>query len=87
MNPRSTGRRIARRPGTATAGSDPAPFEPGEPVWVMDANGGQRRAEYMGARVVSVWRGGPPMVFVFYTDSHSVEAVETDRVIPRRTAA
>jgi hypothetical protein len=53
----------------------------------MEANGAQRRAEYLGARVASVWRAGPPMVFVLYTDSHSAEAVEMDRVIPRRTAA
>ena len=87
MNPNSTGRSVDRRPGTAMLGSDGAPFEPGEPVWVMEADGTQRRAEYLGARVMSVWRGGPPMVFVLYTGSHSAEAVEVDRVIPRRTAA
>jgi len=85
MNPKSARSRIDRRPGTATAGSDRAAFVPGGPVWVMEANGAQRRAEYLGARVVSVWRGEPPMVFVVYTDTHSAEAVEMDRVIPRRT--
>ena len=76
---------MERRPGTATVSGDRALFKPGEPVWVMEANGAQRRAEYLGARVVSVWRGEPPMVFVVYTDTHSAEAVEMDRVIPRRT--
>jgi hypothetical protein len=87
MNPKSTRRSIDRRPGPAIVGSDGAPFEPGEPVWVMEADGTQRRAEYLGARVMSVWRAGPPMAFVLYADSHSAEAVEVDRVIPRRTAA
>jgi len=85
MYPKLGKRSTERRPITATASSDLAPFEAGEPVWVMEANGAQRRAEYLGARVVSVWRGEPPMVFVVYTDTHSAEAVEMDRVIPRRT--
>ncbi len=87
MNPKSARRTIDRRPVAATAWSDRAAFQPGEPVWVMEANGAQRRAEYLGARVPSVWRGGPPMVLVLYTDSHSADAVEMDRVIPRRPAA
>jgi poly(3-hydroxybutyrate) depolymerase len=87
MNIRSAGRSVDRHPGAATVASDRAAFEPGEPVWVMEANGAQRPAEYLGARVMSVWRGGPPMVFVLYTGSHSAEAVEMDRVIPRRTTA
>ena len=74
------------RLGVAVA-SDRATFVPGEPVWVMEANGAQRRAEYLGARVASVWRAGPPMVFVLYADNHSAEAVEMDRVIPRRATA
>jgi len=80
-------RNTERRPGAGTVGTDVAPLEAGDPVWVMDASGGQRGAEYLGARVVTVWRGEPPMVFVVYTDTHSAEAVETDRVIRRRTTA
>jgi hypothetical protein len=87
MDPKLSKRSLDRCAGTAAVSSDCARFEPGEPVWVMEANGAQRRAEYLGARVVSVWRAGPPMVFVLYTDSQSVEAVEMDRVIPRRTTA
>jgi hypothetical protein len=87
MNPKSAGRTVAQPSDTAALGSDRGPFEPGEPVWVMEANGSQRSAEYLGARVVSVWRSGPPMVFVLYSDSHAAEAVEMDRVIPRHTAA
>jgi hypothetical protein len=87
MNPKAPGRSIDRRPRTATVAGERTPFAPGEPVWVMEAGGGQRRAEYLGARVLSVWRGGPPMVFVVYADSHVAEAVEVDRVIPRRSAA
>ncbi len=85
MNPKSGRRCMERRPRMASMASGHASFELGEPVWVMEADGEQRRAEYMGARVVSVWRGGPPMAFVLYADSHSAEAVEMDRVIPRHT--
>jgi hypothetical protein len=87
MNAKSARCSIARRAGTAAVASDHAAFVAGDPVWVMAANGVQRRAEYLGARVASVWRAGPPMVFVLYMDSHSVEAVEMDRVIPRRTGS
>jgi hypothetical protein len=87
MNPKSARSRIDRRPRAAPAGSDRAAFVPGKPVWVMEADGAQRRAEYLGARVPSVWRGGPPMVLVLYTDSHLTDAVEMDRVILRRTTA
>jgi hypothetical protein len=59
------------------------PFHKGEPVWVMEADGSQRPAEYVGVREVSAWFGGPPAVFVLYTDTHSGGAVEVDRVIPR----
>lgn len=62
------------------------PFHKGEPVWVMESDGSQRAAEYIGVREVSAWFGGAPMVFVFYTDTRSAGAVEVDRVIPRRAA-
>ena len=87
MNSKSARPSIERRPGTRAVASDPAPFVAGEPVWVMEEDGAQRRAEYLGARVPSVWRAGPPMVFVLYTDSHWAEAVEMDRVIPRKTGS
>ena len=87
MNTKSATWSIDRRPGTRTVASDRTPFVAGDPVWVMEADGAQRRAEFLGARVASVWRAGPPMVFVLYTDSHSAEAVEMDRVIPRRTGS
>lgn len=61
------------------------PFHKGEPIWVMEADGSQRAAEYIGVREVSAWFGGPQMVFVFYPDTRSEGAVEVDRVIPRAT--
>lgn len=73
--------------GTAIVASVRASFELGEPVWVMEAGGAPRRAEFMGARIVNVWRSGPPMAFVLYTDSRTVEAVEMDRIISRHTTA
>jgi hypothetical protein len=58
-------------------------FHKGEPVWVMEADGSQRPAEYIGERELGTWFGGPPMVLVFYTDTRSGGAVEVDRVVPR----
>jgi hypothetical protein len=60
-------------------------FHKGEPVWVMEADGSQRPAEYIGVREVSAWFGGAPSVFVLYTDTRSAGVVEVDRVIPRET--
>jgi hypothetical protein len=87
MNHASESSDTERRLGTAMVTSGRAWFELGEPVWVMEADGARRPAEYMGARVASVWRGGPPMALVRYTDSHFAEAVEMDRIIARRTTA
>jgi hypothetical protein len=60
-------------------------FHQGEPVWVMEVDGSQRPAEYVGTRELGTWFGGPPTVLVFYTDTRSGGAVEMDRVIPRET--
>jgi hypothetical protein len=58
-------------------------FHRGQPVWVMQSGGSQRAAEYVGEGEISAWFGGAPRVIVIYPDTHSGEAVETDRVIPR----
>ena len=59
------------------------PFRRGEPVWVVQADGSQRAAEYVGVGETSAWFGGPPQVIIVYPDTPSGEAVEVDRVIPR----
>jgi hypothetical protein len=59
------------------------PFHKGQPIWVMQSDGSQRPAEYVGEGEISAWFGGAPRVIVVYPDTHSGEAVETDRVIPR----
>ena len=59
-------------------------FHRGQPVWVIDADGGQRAAEYVGEGETSVWFGGPPTVIVIYPDRQVGENVEVDRVIPRQ---
>jgi hypothetical protein len=59
------------------------PFHKGQPIWVMQGDGSQRPAEYVGEGEISAWFGGAPRVIVVYSDTHSGEAVETDRVIPR----
>jgi hypothetical protein len=58
-------------------------FHSGEPVWVMEPDGSQRAAEFVGEGETSTWFGGPPTVIVVYPDSRTGEAVEADRVIPR----
>jgi hypothetical protein len=59
------------------------PFQKGQPVWVVQGDGSQRAAEYVGEGELSAWFGGSPTVIVVYPDTHSGEAVETDRVIAR----
>jgi hypothetical protein len=59
------------------------PFHKGQPVWVVQSDGSQRPAEYVGEAETSAWFGGAPRVLVVYPDTHSGEAVEVDRVIPR----
>jgi hypothetical protein len=58
-------------------------FRRGEPVWVIQGDGSQRAAEYVGVGETSAWFGGPPRVIVVYPEAHSGEQVEVDRVIPR----
>ena len=52
-------------------------------MWVIQSDGSQRAAEYVGGGETSAWFGGAPTVFVAYPDTRSGEAVEVDRVIPR----
>jgi hypothetical protein len=58
-------------------------FHRGQHVWVIQADGSQRAAEYVGEGEMSAWFGGAPTVIVVYPDDHSGGAVEVDRVIAR----
>jgi hypothetical protein len=58
-------------------------FHKGQPVWVIEPDGGQRAAEYVGEGELSAWFGGAPTVFVVYADTREGGAVEVDRVIAR----
>ncbi len=58
-------------------------FHKGQHVWVVQADGTQRPAEYVGEGEMSAWFGGTPTVLVVYPDTDSGEAVAVDRVIPR----
>ncbi len=58
-------------------------FHRGQPVWVIEPDGSQRAAEYVGESETSAWFGGVPRVIVIYPDSETGEAVEVDRVIAR----
>jgi hypothetical protein len=59
------------------------PFHKGELLWVVQSDGSQRAAEYVGVGETSAWFGGPPKVIVVYSDTRSGELVDVDRVIPR----
>ena len=59
------------------------PFIKGQPVWVMEADGSQRAADFVGQAETSAWFGGPPQVYVVYLDNQSGAAVDFDRVVPR----
>lgn len=58
-------------------------FHKGQPVWVVQGDGSQRAAEYVGEGEMSAWFGGAPTVIVVYPDTHTGGAVEVDRVITR----
>lgn len=63
------------------------PFHEGQPIWVIQGDGSQRAAEYVGEGELSAWFGGSPTVIVVFPDDHSGAAVEIDRVIPRHAPA
>jgi hypothetical protein len=58
-------------------------FHKGQPVWVIEPDGSQRPADFVGEGELSAWFGGSPRVLVVYLDTNTGEAVEVDRVIPR----
>jgi len=58
-------------------------FHKGQPIWVVNQDGTQRAAEYVGEGELSAWFGGAPTVIVVYPDTGTGEAVEVDRVIGR----
>lgn len=68
---------------TSMADVNEGPFHEGQPVWVIQGDGSQRAAEYVGEGELSAWFGGSPTVIVVFPDDHSGAAVEIDRVIPR----
>ena len=62
-------------------------FHKGQPIWVIEPDGSERAAEYVGEGELSAWFGGSPSVFVVYADTREGAAVEIDRVIPRNADA
>jgi hypothetical protein len=62
-------------------------FHKGQDVWVIQSDGTQRAAEYVGVGETSAWFGGAPTVIVVYPDTATGEAVEVDRVIARDRAS
>jgi len=58
-------------------------FHKGQDVWVIQGDGSQRAAEYVGEGEISAWFGGAPTAIVVYPDTRSGEAVAIDRIIPR----
>lgn len=60
-------------------------FHKGDRVWVVQTDGSQRAAEYVGEGETTAWFGGPPQVIVVYPDTETGEAVDIDRVIARKS--
>ena len=60
-------------------------FHQGQDVWVIQPDGSQRAAEYVGQGEMSAWFGGTPTMLVVYPDTASGEAVAVDRVIARHS--
>ncbi len=58
-------------------------FHKGQPVWVIQDDGSQRAAEYVGEGELSAWFGGSPTVLVVYPEDGSGGPVPVDRVIAR----
>lgn len=58
-------------------------FQRGQAVWVMEPDGSQRAAEYVGEGETAAWFGGPPVVIVVYADTRQGAEVQVDRVIAR----
>jgi hypothetical protein len=58
-------------------------FHKGQSVWVIQSDGSQRAAEYVGEGEMSAWFGGSPSAIVVYPDDHSGGMVEVDRIIAR----
>jgi len=74
----------ARRRTKAEAPTPHGGRHEGEPVWVLDQDGSQRAAEYVGEGETSAWFEGPATVIVVYLDTRRSEAVDVERVIPTR---
>jgi hypothetical protein len=58
-------------------------FHKGDAIWVVEPDGSQRAAEYVGEGELSAWFGGAPMVYVVYEDTRQGGSVQVDRVIRR----
>ena len=58
-------------------------FHKGQPIWVRQADGSDRKGVYVGEGETSAWFGGPPTVYVVYPEIESGEAVEFDRITAR----
>jgi hypothetical protein len=58
-------------------------FHKGQPIWVIEPDGSQRAAEYVGEGETSAWFGGMPTVYVVYVDTREGGAVGVDRVLAR----
>jgi hypothetical protein len=61
-------------------------FHKGDPVWVLEPDGSQLAAEYVGEGETSAWFGGAPQVYVVYVETQQGAAVEINRVIARDPA-
>jgi len=58
-------------------------FKEGHKVWVMEPNGTAREAICVGEAEQATFFGGPPKVYVVFTDTREGAAIDMDRVTAR----
>jgi hypothetical protein len=75
--------RMLPGPGAPVSDIGDSKFHKRQPVWVVEPDGSQRAAEYVGEGETSAWFGGMPTVYVVYVDTREGGAVEVNRVLAR----
>ena len=58
-------------------------FSDGQKVWVVQPDGSQRPAIFVGEAEQATWFGGPPLAYDAYPDTEEGEAALLERITAR----
>ena len=58
-------------------------FHEGQKIWVIQPDGTERAAIYVGEGERAAWFGGPPRAYVVFADDRSGAEVQLDTIVPR----